>query len=84
MILVQRLEKAVNGYWDGGAKSVFDWKIEKYANPGYGKARVGSWGANHYFTVKKGKTDKQTLSNAKRHLKAVTRVPCTFDYLKGE
>ncbi len=30
MILRQTLEHAVNGYWDGGQKKVFEWVIDKF------------------------------------------------------
>lgn len=83
MILRQTLNKAVNGYWDGGSKQVFDWKIE--GEPKTDKQgqfmKIGSWSANHWFNVSVGKTDKATLANAKRHLRASTRYPSTFEYV---
>jgi len=27
MILRQILQQAVNGYWDGGAKQIFEWRM---------------------------------------------------------
>lgn len=83
MILRQRLEHPVNGYWDGGAKQTFDWEIEfiHKDNRGY-YCKVGSWAANHYFYVAQGKTDKLTLSYAKRHLRRSTRIPSTFEYIQ--
>lgn len=80
MILRQTLDHAVNGYWDGGAKRRFDWSIDRIFPDG--KSRVGSWEANHYFEVKTGKTEKLTLAAAKAHLKAVTSVPSTFEYIE--
>ena len=83
IVLYQTLAHPVNGYWDGGAKDTFRWTIEKYFLRREGKrkyVRVGSWGANHWFEVTKGKTNKQTLTNAKRHLQWATRVPSTFEY----
>ena len=83
MKLRQTLEKPVHGYWDGGAKQVFDWKIVgitltdskgQYVN-------IGSFDANHWFHVALGKTIKLTLANAKRHLRAITRVPSKFEYI---
>ncbi len=82
MKLRQTLEYAVNGYWDGGKKSVFDWSIDRVYEDG--KSRVGSWGANHYFEVKTGATEKLTLSYAKQHLKASTTVASTFEYIEEE
>ena len=84
MTLRQTLPQAVNGYWDGGAKQVFDWSIDGYYKDAKGEyARVGSWQANHWFCVAKGKTVKQTLSYAMAHLKASTRIKgSTFKYIE--
>ena len=86
MILRQTLKEAIYGYWDGGRKSIFDWKIE--GHEGRDKKgifiRVGSWSANHWFNVAKGKTDKQTLSNAKRKLVTGAKksnIECSFEYI---
>ena len=83
MLLRQTLNKPVNGYWDGGAKQVFDWSIEGHiGQDSKGQfVRIGSWSANHWFNVALGKTDKLTLSYAKKHLKAVTKELCTFEYI---
>ena len=83
MELVQTFEQAINGYWDGGAKKRFVWSIDReYSN---GRSRVGSWEANHFFEVTTGKTEKQTLANARRKLTAMARkhnMSCTFEYVK--
>ena len=81
--LRQTLDKPTHGYWDGGMKQVFNWGIEgSPATDSEGQyVRIGSFSANHYFHVAVGKTDKLTLANAKRHLRAVTRVPSTFEYI---
>lgn len=84
MKLRQTLAHPVNGYWDGGKKQVFNWGIE--SNPATDSkgqfVRVGSWQANHWFNVAWSKTIKLTLCNAKKHLKAVTRIPSTFEYVE--
>ncbi len=84
MKLLQILEKPEFGYWDGGAKKEFEWSIE-YTRHGEDKrgefVRVGSWCANHWFHVALGKTEKLTLSYAKKHLKRITKVPCKFEYI---
>jgi len=87
MILRMILEKPISGYWDGGLKSKFDFKIE-YNHQGKdskGKfVRVGSWEANHWFCVALGKTEKQTLSYAKRRLTTGARksgIPFRFEYV---
>ena len=83
LVLMQKLDKAHPGCWDGGPKQVFEWSIDRHYG-GIDKkgkfVRVGSWGANHWFHVALGKTDKATLGNARRHLRATTRVPCEFSY----
>jgi hypothetical protein len=78
LVLRQTLSKPVNGYWDGGAKRVFDWRIDGSTGQ---YVRIGSFDANHWFHVAVGKTDKQTLSYAKKHLARSTRCPSTFEYI---
>ena len=87
MILRLTMEKAIGGYWDGGAKSRFDWSIKgcmgKDAKGEY--VKVGSWEANHWFHVARGKTDKQTLGNARRHLGTAlkrNKLAHKFEYIK--
>lgn len=83
MKLKQTLQYAVNGYWDGGKKQVFEWSIDgnvQKDKKGY-FVRIGSWGANHWFHVALGKTDKLTLSYAKRHLRKITKIASTFEYI---
>ncbi len=85
MKLRQILEKPVNGYWDGGAKQVFDWEIERHFGGKDSKGYfvgIGSWSANHWFHVSLGKTERLTLSYAKKHLRAITNVPCKFEYVE--
>ena len=84
MKLRQTLAYPVDGYWDGGKKQVFDWGIEgSPARDSKGQyVRIGSFYANRWFHVALGKTVKLTLANAKRHLKAVTRIPSTFEYIE--
>ena len=83
MILRQTLAQPVNGYWDGGAKQVFDWEIDGEPNQdSKGQfIRIGSWAANRWFNVAVGKTIKLTLSYAKRHLQAATKISSTFEYI---
>ena len=85
LILVQQLEKPVQGWWDGGPQSRFKWKIDGTPmKDGHGEfIRVGSWGANRWFNVAIGDTDKQTLGNARRRLGAFAKkagIKCTFSY----
>ena len=83
MILRQTLAKPVYGFWDGGKKQVFDWIIDgapRTDDKGQ-FIRIGCFSANHWFCVALGKTEKLTLSYAKRHLQATTRTTDTFEYI---
>ncbi len=87
MELKLTLDKPINSYWDGGAKSVFLWGIDgQPCTDSKGKyVRVGSWEANHWFRVALGKTDKLTLANAKQHLAALLRkggITGKFEYVE--
>ena len=89
IILRQTLDRPIWGYWDGGEKSVFTWRIEgRPAHDSRGHyVRIGSWAANHWFHVALGKTDKLTLANARRRLLAAAKrhgVTCKFDYKEEE
>ena len=64
-----------------GAKQVFEWDIEAVLYPKEGLSRIGSWEANYWFEVKTGKTEKMTLANAKRSLRAKTKIESTFEYI---
>lgn len=92
LALVQTLNRPVYGYWDGGQKQRFVWTIEslrvRAADGGYDTAygdtpathaRIGAWEANHYFTVRVGRTDRLTLSYARAHLRAVSPCQSTFE-----
>ena len=89
MILRQTFEDPIHGYWDGGEKQTFDWTIDSdvyRAKDGSGAVKVGSWGANYYFAVVLGKSEKQTLGNARRHLTACAKrqgLKCNFEYLES-
>ena len=83
MELKQTIEYPVNGYWDGGKKDEFIWTIDsKPKTDSKGQfVRIGSFSANHWFHVALGKTEKLTLSYAKRHLQAVTKIASKFEYI---
>jgi len=83
MKLRQTLAYPVNGFWYDGKKQVFDWKIEgEPQTDDKGKfVRVGSWEANFWFNVAMGRTEKLTLSYAKRRLQSGTQIPSTFEYI---
>lgn len=81
IVLRQEFAEPIYGMFDYGPKAVFDWHIDtEYED---GKSRVGSWGANAFFEVVTGKTDKATLGNARRALAQRARLTgkaCTFSY----
>jgi len=84
MILQQTLIEPVNGYWDGGSKQVFKWSVDPLGGGEDSRGtfvRIGGWEANYWFCVARGKTEKQTLSYAKRHLQAITKIPSDFKYI---
>ena len=70
MFLRVQLTEAVNGYWDGGKKSVFDFRVDgRTQHDKQGEyVRVGSWDANHWFHVSVGKTERDTLRKAQHHI----------------
>lgn len=86
LILRQRLSKPICGYWDGGAKDTFDWRVDEYQTRRQGWTIVGSLEANHWFHVEPGTTEKGTLGNARRKLVAMAKkdpsITCTFEYLE--
>lgn len=86
MILRMTMQRAIAGYWDGGAKDTFDFTIDGLPRRDALGAfiRVGSIAANHWFHVPLGKTPRVTLGHARRRLAAQARragVPCRFDYI---
>lgn len=81
LILRVTLAQAWGGYWDGGPKRVFDWRVD--CNFSDGRSRVGSWAANLYFEVATGKTERQTLGNARRHFRMTTNIPMDFEYIEA-
>lgn len=83
--LRQTFEEPIYGFFDNGPKRIFDWSIDRVYPDG--KSRVGSWGANYYFEVVTGKTDKVTLGNARRALAARAKrnsKACSFEYIEEE
>ena len=70
--LVITMKEPVSGFWDGGSKKIFEYEIQgEPKKDSQGEfVKIGSWEANYWFHVAKGKTDKYTLSYAKKHLLA--------------
>jgi hypothetical protein len=81
MLLRQTLAQAVDGYWDGGKKRVFDWTID---NTDRLFSVIGSWNANYRFRVRTGRTERLTLSYAKQSLRARCRYPSTFTLIEDK
>ncbi len=83
--LRQTLPQPVHGYWDGGAKQVFEWSIDSVeGHDSKGTyVHIGSWSGNHWFHVAKGKTPKLTLRNAKYHLRGTAMgKQSKFEYVE--
>jgi hypothetical protein len=86
MILRMTIAQPIDGFWDGGRRSTFDFMIDGPPRDDAQGAfvRIGSWGANHWFHVALGTSEKVTLGHARRHLLAQAKragLPCTFTYL---
>lgn len=85
LYLVQHLSTPIYGYWEGGPKSTFHWGIDGACTDG--KSRVGSWGANHFFEVATGNSDRATLGNARRALTQRFKrqgIVSTFSYEESD
>jgi hypothetical protein len=67
-----------NGWWDGGAKRGGVFETDAFHKLDKDHVSFGCWALNHWFNVKKGRTDNQTLSYAKRYLKYNIKVPFRF------
>jgi hypothetical protein len=67
--IVVKLEQAVNGYWDGGAKDRFEFSpsVRRYSS-GLPNIEWGSWGANFWFRVDVGPNSGNHLHNVKKML----------------
>ena len=88
MILRMTLERPIQGYWDGGPKAVFDFRIDgSPQSDARGRyIKVGSFGANHWFHVSMSRTVKMTLANVRRRLTARMKQVgerCRFEYLES-
>lgn len=83
LILRQTAAAPINGYWDGGSKTVFNWSTtgSPRSDDRGQYVRIGSWEANYWFHVAAGKTEKLTLSYAKRHIKKISKFQSTFQFI---
>lgn len=85
MKLRMTLKQAIGGYWNDGKKQVFDWELGGVFEDAKGKyVKIHGFGANYWFHVAQGKTDKQTLSYAKNHLRRVFRDIEKFEYVGSD
>lgn len=75
MKVIVTLKNKINGYWDGGEKKQFEIELDReldgtlhIKNDKKGNfIKVHCYGANHWWHVAVGKTERQTLSYAVRH-----------------
>ena len=66
MKLIQRLNKKIGGFWDGGLKDTFEWTVDfKHKGPKEGTVAVGSWEANHWFCMSGRGGERAILNRAK-------------------
>ena len=73
---IVQLEKPVGGYWDGGAKSRFEFTPSVERTPGKSAIRWGSWGANLWFVVNVNKSIKSHFAQLRKKLRC--RIPHTI------
>ncbi len=66
--VIVQLEEPVNGFWDGGAKSHFEFTPALERSPGPPAIRWGSWGANLWFVLE-FKTPRQHFAALRRKLR---------------
>ena len=69
-------EQPVAGFWDGGKKTGGVFEQEMF--PPEGMTKFGCYHLNFFFSVKTGKTEKDTIKSAKRWLKRHCKVPFKF------
>jgi hypothetical protein len=73
-----RFEKPVNGYWDGGMRSGGVFEEDRFHKLDDDHICFGSWMLNFFFNVKKGRSEQETISRAKRYLKKHCKTPFRF------
>lgn len=66
---VVTLERPVQGYWDGGAKSEFEFTPTVERTPGPPAIRWGSYAANLWFVIEVGPSLKSHLAKLRRKLR---------------
>jgi hypothetical protein len=72
-------DKPINGYWNGGPKSEGIFEVDSCHRLSDQHVCFGSWGLNHFFNVKIGRSEKETLSRAIRHLRNNIRFPAKIE-----
>ena len=78
MQIAIKFDKPINGYWDGGAKSEAIFEVDRLHSKTNKHTCFGDWGINYWFNIKTGRTDKETISRAKRWIKRHCRYPFQF------
>jgi len=77
------LDRPINGWWDGGPRSTFDFWFTPDPNGKTG--RVGSWEANWYRQVKIQRTEKATLAIVRQILSRTCRrdgIGVSWEYIE--
>ena len=73
-----KFDEPTGGYWDGGMKSGGVFEVDRFHNLSKDHTCFGCWALNTWFNVKTGKTDKETLSRAKRYIRNHCKRPFKF------
>lgn len=71
-------DKPVNGFWDGGAKTSGTFEDDPCHRQSAEHTCFGSWELNFFFNVKTGRSDKETISRAKRYIRKHCKRPFHF------
>ena len=78
MKIAIKFESPVNGFWDGGPRSGGEFEVDNLHRKSPEHTCFGDWMLNFWFNVKTGRTEKETISRAKRWIKTHCRHPFQF------
>jgi hypothetical protein len=75
---VVEFETPIDGPWNGGRKSVFEFKPKVDPTKGKPAIRWGSFGANYWFSLNQGKNLKSHLTGVRRKLRGAPKRRIEF------
>ena len=74
------LNRAVNGYWDGGRKQSFEFNPSIERTRGVPAIRWGSYAANLWFVIPEGKSLLDHLERLRRKLRG--GIPRKIEFIR--